>query len=192
MIRLIDERVMEKLRDKPENIDLEEFMPLVGEWREDKASKAKCPYCVEPIQKQATKCNHCLSELEWFKFDGLYGPCKAGASHKMEAALSTVQATYLAQQASRSAAIIARNKKANEELARILQKLAQRRCGKCSGLVFTSNKLENTDLEEANMLYQNRDYYNKCGVCEERSDNMVISILVVSVLLILLWLLISI
>ena len=42
MIRLIDERVMEKLRDKPENIDLEEFVPLVGEWREDKASKAKC------------------------------------------------------------------------------------------------------------------------------------------------------
>lgn len=49
MIRLIDERVMEKLRDKAENIDLEEFVPLVGEWREDKASKAKCPYCVEPI-----------------------------------------------------------------------------------------------------------------------------------------------
>ena len=45
MIRLIDERIMEKLRDKPENIDLEEFMPLVGEWREDKASKANCPYC---------------------------------------------------------------------------------------------------------------------------------------------------
>ncbi|MDB4388521.1 hypothetical protein N9Z49_00555 [Akkermansiaceae bacterium] len=87
MIRLIDERVMEKLCDKPENIDLEEFLPLVGEWREDKASKAKCPYCVEPIQKQATKCNHCLSEIEWFKFDGLYGPCKAGASEEMEAAL---------------------------------------------------------------------------------------------------------
>ncbi|MDB4415815.1 hypothetical protein N9270_03710 [Akkermansiaceae bacterium] len=27
MIRLIDERVMEKLRDKPENIDWEEFAP---------------------------------------------------------------------------------------------------------------------------------------------------------------------
>ena len=51
MIRLIDERVMEKLRDKPENIDLEEFVPLVGEWREEKASKAKCPYFVEPAQK---------------------------------------------------------------------------------------------------------------------------------------------
>jgi len=93
MIRLIDERVMEKLRDKPENIDLEEFMPLVGEWREDNASKAKCPYCVEPIQKQATKCTHCLSEIEWFKFDGLYGPCKAGASEEMEAALLMARAT---------------------------------------------------------------------------------------------------
>jgi len=35
MIRLIDERIMEKLRDKPENIDLEEFVPLVLEWREE-------------------------------------------------------------------------------------------------------------------------------------------------------------
>jgi hypothetical protein len=42
MIRLIDGRVMEKLRDKAENIDLEEFVPLVVEWREEKASKAKC------------------------------------------------------------------------------------------------------------------------------------------------------
>ena len=42
MIRLINERVMEKLRDKAENIDLEEFVPLVVEWREEKASKAKC------------------------------------------------------------------------------------------------------------------------------------------------------
>lgn len=65
MIRLIDERVMEKLRDKPENIDLEEFMPLVGEWREEKVSKAKCPYCVKPIEKQATKCTHCLSDIVW-------------------------------------------------------------------------------------------------------------------------------
>jgi hypothetical protein len=38
MIRLIDERVMEKLRDKPENIDLEEFVPLVAEWREDRTA----------------------------------------------------------------------------------------------------------------------------------------------------------
>ena len=96
MIRLIDERVMEKLRDKAENIDLEEFVPLVGEWREEKASKAKCPYCVKPIEKQATKCNHCLSEIEWFKFDGLYGPCKAGASEEMEAALVMARDTFQA------------------------------------------------------------------------------------------------
>ncbi|MDB2673774.1 hypothetical protein N9Y81_02335 [Akkermansiaceae bacterium] len=168
MIRLIDERIMERLRDKPENIDFEEFVRLVGEWREQNASKSKCPYCVKLIEKQATKCNHCLSELEWFKFDGLYGPCKAGASHKMEAALSTAQATYLAQQAARSAAIIAKNRKADEELARILQKLAQRQCVKCSGLVFTSNRLENIDLVEANRLYQGRDYHNKCDICEVR------------------------
>jgi hypothetical protein len=41
MIRLIDERVMEKLRDKPENIDLEEFMPLVDEWCEDEGVKGQ-------------------------------------------------------------------------------------------------------------------------------------------------------
>ncbi|MDA7530648.1 hypothetical protein N8595_03155, partial [bacterium] len=74
MIRLIDERIMEMLRDKTDEINLEELIPLVVEWSEGRASRAKCPYCVKPIEKQATKCNHCLSEIEWFKFNGLYGP----------------------------------------------------------------------------------------------------------------------
>jgi hypothetical protein len=59
-----------------------------------------CPYCVEPIQKQATKCSHCLSEIEWFQFGGLYGPCKAGASEEMEnalAALAFYQLQYAGQ-----------------------------------------------------------------------------------------------
>jgi len=139
MIRLIDERIMEKLRDKPENIDLEEFMPLVGEWREDKASKAKCPYCVEPIQKQATKCNHCLSEIEWFKFDGLYGPCKAGSSEEMEATLVMARATL-------HAAIEAEKAKneAKEEtkFADRLSKLEKAKCYTCNKLVFSSDELQ--------------------------------------------------
>ena len=190
MIRLIDERVMEKLRDKPENIDLEEFLPLVGEWREDKASKAKCPYCVEPIQKQATKCSHCLSEIEWFKFDGLYGPCKAGASEEMKGALSVAKATFLTQQASVTAAIIAENKAATfknkiaeEELTELLSELVTRKCAKCSRPVFTSDKLETTD---AKMLYEHPDYYNKCELCAKKSENVAVVIFVVVILLSLL------
>jgi len=55
---------MEKLRDKTTEIDLKELFPLVVGWREEKASRANCPYCVKPIEKQAAKCNHCLSEVE--------------------------------------------------------------------------------------------------------------------------------
>ena len=140
MIRLIDERIMEKLRDKPENIDLEEFMPLVDEWREDESSKAKCPYCVKPIEKQATKCNHCLSELEWFKFDGLYGPCKAGASEEIENALAMARATLRAAiQAEKAAA------KAREEInfTDTLAELEKAKCYMCNKLVFTSDEIQN-------------------------------------------------
>ena len=130
MIRLIDERIMEKLRDKPENIDLEEFVPLVVEWREEKALMAKCPYCVKPIEKQATKCNHCLSELEWFKFDGLYGPCKAGASEEMEAALVMARATFHAAVEAEKAAAEKKIKAAKEKikLAVKLAELSKSRC----------------------------------------------------------------
>ena len=130
MIRLIDERIMEKLRDKPENIDLEEFVPLVVEWREEKALMANCPYCVKPIEKQATKCNHCLSELEWFKFDGLYGPCKAGASEEMEAALVMARATFHAAVEAEKAAAEKKIKAAKEKikLAVKLAELSKSRC----------------------------------------------------------------
>ena len=140
MIRLIDERIMEKLREKPENIDLGEFMPLVDEWREDESSKAKCPYCVKPIEKQATKCNHCLSELEWFKFDGLYGPCKAGASEEIENTLAMARATLRAAiQAEKAAA------KAREEIkfADTLSELEKAKCYMCNKLVFTSDEIQN-------------------------------------------------
>ena len=149
MIRLIDERIMEKLRDKPENIDLEEFVPLVVEWREEKALMANCPYCVKPIEKQATKCNHCLSELEWFKFDGLYGPCKAGASEEMEAALVMARATIQAE------------KTATEEKIKLAVKLAElskSRCISCNKLVFTSDELEVKTMRAAVDLANNRCY----------------------------------
>ena len=142
MIRLIDERVMEKLRDKPENIDLEEFMPLVGEWREEKVSKAKCPCCVKPIEKQATKCNHCLSELEWFKFDGLYGPCKAGASEEMEAALLMVRATLHAAIEAKHSALEAKLGKLGK-LGEKLTQIQMAGCIACGGPVFTSSELQN-------------------------------------------------
>ncbi|MDC0282619.1 hypothetical protein OAK59_01705 [Akkermansiaceae bacterium] len=169
MIRLIDERVMEKLRDKPENIDLEEFLPLVGEWREDKASKAKCPYCVKPIEKQATKCNHCLSEIEWFKFDGLYGPCKAGASEKMENALAMARATLRAAiQAEKAAA------KAREEIkfTDTLAELEKEKCYTCNKLVFTSEEIQNAEesgikrnVYKLQLSRRHLDSYYKCCSC---------------------------
>ena len=166
MIRLIDERVMEKLRDKPENIDLEEFLPLVGEWREEKASKAKCPYCVEPIQKQATKCSHCLSEIEWFKFDGLYGPCKAGASEEMEAALVMAKATLHAAIEAKKAAEKAEQK---AKFQKRITKLEMANCITCKGPVLTSDKLQELEAKphyisalEHDLIWGNRSVNTYC------------------------------
>ena len=179
MIRLIDERVMEKLRDKPENIDLEEFMPLVVEWREEKALMAKCPYCVKPIEKQATKCSSCLSELEWFKFNGLYGPCKAGASEEMEAALVMARATF-------HAALEAKEK---IKLADKLAMLSKLRCTSCNKLVFTSDELEVRTMRAAVDLANNRRYildYScvSCTITRNRKSDT-IGTVVVSIFILL-------
>ena len=167
MIRLIDERIMEKLRDKPENIDLEEFMPLVGEWRKDNASKAKCPYCVEPIQKQATKCSYCLSEIEWFKFDGLYGPCKAGASEEMEAALVMAKATLQAAIEADKAGVKAKEK---AKLERELTQIQMAKCLTCRGPVLTSYELQKIAKAKPSYLYglefsRRWDDGHKCPRC---------------------------
>ncbi|MDA7499164.1 hypothetical protein N8461_02075 [Akkermansiaceae bacterium] len=131
MIRLIDERIMEMLRDKTEEIDLEELIPLVVEWSEGRASKAKCPYCVKPIEKQATKCNHCLSEIEWFKFNGLYGPCKIGEAEEMERPLAIARATVQ---------VAAENKRA--ALENKIKELKKAVCPKCSKPIFARWEIE--------------------------------------------------
>ena len=193
MIRLIDERIMEKLRDKPENIDLEEFVPLVVEWREEKALMANCPYCVKPIEKQATKCNHCLSELEWFKFDGLYGPCKAGASEEMEAALVMARATF-------HAAVEAEKAAAEEKikLADKLAELSKSRCISCKEPVFTSDELQY--IAERNIVvfgslaaakeldHSRRDSgkTHKCLACSQKSKNLGCLMLSIGIVLMLL------
>ena len=173
MIRLIDERVMEKLRDKPENIDLEEFVPLVGEWREDNASKAKCPYCVEPIQKQATKCNHCLSEIEWFKFDGLYGPCKAGASEEMEAALVMAKATLYAAIEAKKAEQEAEKAEQEAKFQKRIAKLEMANCITCKGPVLTSDDLQKLEAKPhyVSVLEHNLIWGNgyKCSDCTDSS-----------------------
>ena len=181
MIRLIDERIMEKLRDKPENIDLEEFVPLVVEWREEKALMANCPYCVKPIEKQATKCNHCLSELEWFKFDGLYGPCKAGASEEMEAALVMARATFhAAVEAEKAAAKDKEKSKIRERLT----KLENSKCVKCNERVFTLSEIYTAlrgTFEDAQRLDFNRRHSvntHKCVICEKRSQKFNSAILI--------------
>ena len=191
MIRLIDERIMEKLRDKPENIDLEEFVPLVVEWREEKALMAKCPYCVMPIEKQATKCNHCLSELEWFKFDGLYGPCKAGASEEMEAALVMARATIQAEKARRET-------QAKDRLRDYLTRLSKSKCISCKEPVFTSDELQYIaernivvfgSLAAAKELDHNRrdsGKTHKCLACSQKSKNLGCLMLSIGIVLILL------
>jgi hypothetical protein len=194
MIRLIDERVMEKLRDKPENIDLEEFMPLVGEWREEKASKAKCPYCVKPIEKQATKCNHCLSELEWFKFDGLYGPCKAGASEEMEATLIMVRATLHAAIEAEEEAKKAAVKAKFEKIEKKLTQIQMAGCLTCGGPVFTSSELQNFEakpyLKRIELHHSRRNGY-KCSECIAAFEYRVAwgtIIIVFSLFILILWL----
>ena len=183
MIRLIDERVMEKLRDKPENIDLEEFMPLVGEWREEKVSKAKCPYCVKPIEKQATKCTHCLSELEWFKFDGLYGPCKAGASEEMEAALLMVRATlHAAIEAEEEAKKAAKKAKFEKKLTQI----QMANCLACGGPVLTSSELQKVEAKpsyidalELNNSWGNGYSCSQCTAAREKRVEWALAIVVI-------------
>ncbi|MDB4498460.1 hypothetical protein N9236_00410 [bacterium] len=150
MIRLIDERVMEKLRDKPENIDLEEFVPLVGEWREENASKAKCPYCVKPIEKQATKCNHCLSEIEWFQFGGLYGPCKIGEVEEMERPLVIARAAFQAAAAGERAAL-------GEEKENKIKELEEAVCPKCSKPIFAHYEIQySSSLEQLKKFEKRR------------------------------------
>ena len=191
MIRLIDERVMEKLRDKPENIDLEEFMPLVGEWREEKVSKAKCPYCVKPIEKQATKCNHCLSELEWFKFDGLYGPCKAGASEEMEAALLMVRATLNAAIEAKHSALEAKLGKLGK-LGEKLTQIQMAGCLSCGGSVFTSSELQNFEanpsLGTLHHSWRNGYRCSECIAASEKRSGWFFVILGALALILLGWL----
>ena len=175
MIRLIDERVMEKLRDKTKEIDLEELVPLAVEWREERASRAKCPYCVKPIEKQATKCNHCLSEIEWFQFDGLYGPCKIGEAEEMERPIVIARAAFQAALEGKRASLKAAYDKKIEELEEKL-------CVKCSEHVFTfkSAELEKEigpeslpkleQLEESRRVYTRGGF--KCNSCMQRDRRL--------------------
>ncbi|MDA9831046.1 hypothetical protein N9C66_06870 [Akkermansiaceae bacterium] len=142
MIRLIDERVMEKLRDKTEEIDLEELIPLVVEWNEGRASKAKCPYCVKPIEKQATKCNHCLSEIEWFKFNGLYGPCKIGEAEEMERPLGMARAIAQAAAVGKRAALEKERAALEEEKENKIKELKGAICPKCNKPIFAHWEIE--------------------------------------------------
>ena len=162
MIRLIDERVMEKLRDKTKEIDLEELVPLVVEWREEKASRAKCPYCVKPIEKQATKCNHCLSEIEWFQFGGLYGPCKIGEVEEMERPLVIARAAFQAAAAGERAAL-------EEEKENKIKELKEAVCPNCSKPIFAHWEIEqNSSLEELKKFEKRRrrDYPSNEFICK--------------------------
>ncbi|MDB4488535.1 hypothetical protein N9017_00300 [Akkermansiaceae bacterium] len=126
---------MEMLRDKTDEIDLEELIPLVVKWSEGRASKAKCPYCVKPIEKQATKCNHCLSEIEWFKFNGLYGPCKIGEAEEMERPLAIARAAFKAAADGERAAL-------EEEKENKIKELKEAICSKCSKPAFDHWEIE--------------------------------------------------
>ncbi|MDA7494241.1 hypothetical protein OAK59_02335 [Akkermansiaceae bacterium] len=187
MIRLIDERVMEMLRDKTDEIDLEELIPLVVEWSEGRASKAKCPYCVKPIEKQATKCNHCLSEIEWFKFNELYGPCKIGEAEEMERPLGMARAIAQAAAVGKRAAL-------EEERENKITELKEAVCLKCSKPIFTHWEIEQASqdktvsklkkLEERRRIYSSGDF--RCHHCEKISNRKGCLLLFLIVLVVLL------
>ena len=183
MIRLIDERIMEKLREKPENIDLGEFMPLVDEWREDESSKAKCPYCVKPIEKQATKCNHCLSEIEWFQFGGLYGPCKIGEVEEMERPLVIARAAFQAAAAGERAAL-------EEEKENKIKELKEAVCPNCSKPIFAHWEIEqNSSLEELMKFEERYRIYTgefKCRECGSTGCLLIILAIIGSIVLMIL------
>ncbi|MDB4629817.1 hypothetical protein OAG15_02150 [bacterium] len=141
---------MEKLRDKTKEIDLEELVPLVVEWREERASRAKCPYCVKPIEKQATKCNHCLSEIEWFQFGGLYGPCKIGEVEEMERPLVIARAAFQAAAAGERAAL-------GEEKENKIKELEEAVCPKCSKPIFAHYEIQySSSLEQLKKFEKRR------------------------------------
>ncbi|MDB4340667.1 hypothetical protein OAA12_00875 [Akkermansiaceae bacterium] len=173
MIRLIDERVMEMLRDKTEEIDLEELIPLVVEWSEGRVSKAKCPYCVKPIEKQATKCNHCLSEIEWFKFNGLYGPCKIGEAEEMERPLAIARATVQAAAAGERVAL-------EEQKENKIKELKEAICPKCSKPTFAHWEIEQASGLTVSGLKKFEKHYRtdtgefKCRECRSTGCLLII------------------
>jgi len=175
MIRLIDERVMEMLRDKTEEIDLEELIPLVVEWSEGRSSKAKCPYCVKPIEKQATKCNHCLSEIEWFKFNELYGPCKKGEAEEMERPLGMARAIAQAAAVGKRAAL-------EEEKENKIKELKEAVCPNCSKPIFAHWEIEqNSSLEELKKFEERYRVYTgefKCRECGQVGCFLILGVII--------------
>ncbi|MGC6426197.1 MAG: hypothetical protein ACON5H_04275 [Akkermansiaceae bacterium] len=127
MIRLIDERIMEILRDSPENVDFDQLVNLVEEFREETKEKPKCPHCMNEIQKQATKCANCLSELEWFKFGELYGPCKIGDSNRVKQRISRANEIVLSNQVKKDA----QRRLDDAETAALKEALLSLTCEKC-------------------------------------------------------------
>ncbi|MDB4616347.1 hypothetical protein OAE33_03005, partial [Akkermansiaceae bacterium] len=129
----------------------------------------KCPYCVEPIQKQATKCSHCLSEIEWFKFDGLYGPCKAGASEEMEAALVMAKTTLYAAIEAKKAEQEAKKAEQETKFQKRITRLQAANCITCEGPVLTSDELQKLEAKPhyVSVLEHNLIWGNgyKCSDC---------------------------
>ncbi|MDB4600205.1 hypothetical protein OAG97_00645 [Akkermansiaceae bacterium] len=164
---------MEKLRDKTDEIDLEELIPLVVEWSEGRASKAKCPYCVKPIEKQATKCNHCLSEIEWFKFNGLYGPCKIGEAEEMERPLAIARATVQTAAAGERAAL-------EEQKENKIKELKEAICPKCSKPTFAHWEIEQASGLTVSGLKKFEKHYRtdtgefKCRECRSTGCLLII------------------
>ena len=86
--------IMGGLQRQRSNQELAELNQQLRELKtRAKAEKAaeraapKCPYCAGPITKEVSKCRHCASDIEWFKFEGLLGPCKTGQSAEIIAQL---------------------------------------------------------------------------------------------------------
>jgi ribosomal protein L37AE/L43A len=147
--------------------------------REAERAAPKCPYCAGTIAKDVSKCRHCASDIEWFEFEGLIGPCKTGQSAEIiQEKIEELRINLLAQKT-----LEARIQKEAKEIESILRQYPK--CPKC----FKIHSTDNYDV--AGRLRLRRGLCNLCTIKRNQSMNSDGSvtgfIVVISILLAIYW-----
>ncbi|MDC0320794.1 hypothetical protein OAL53_02865, partial [Akkermansiaceae bacterium] len=105
---------------------------------------------------------HCLSEIEWFQFGGLYGPCKIGEAEEMERPLVIARAAFQAAAAGERAAL-------KEEKENKIKELKEAVCPKCSKPIFAHYEIQHSSsLEQLKKFEERYRVYTgefKCREC---------------------------